>query len=75
MSVHKNLLFIGCYNGSVYVYNLDSNQLESTLKSHDSGSIVCLQVLTKQVSQVSFSNYFEFKFDFEMMNTNVLPTL
>ncbi|XP_066152121.1 uncharacterized protein [Euwallacea fornicatus] len=48
MMVRKNFLFVGCYNGFVYVYNLDNNQLEATLMG-SGGSITCMQVLTKQV--------------------------
>ncbi|XP_066257436.1 uncharacterized protein [Euwallacea similis] len=48
MIVRKNFLFVGCYNGFVYVYNLDNNQLEATLTG-SGGSITCMQVLTKQV--------------------------
>lgn len=49
LKIYGNHLLAGCYNGSVYIYNLDGAKLLLVLKG-PGGSIVCMEVLNNQVS-------------------------
>lgn len=48
MKIYRNLLFSGCYNGSIYIYRLNGKKLLTILKG-PGGSISCMEILSNQV--------------------------
>lgn len=48
MQIVKNLLFAGCYNGNVYVYNTKTNVHLGTM-SGPGGLMLCMEIVDEKV--------------------------
>ncbi|CAG9766239.1 unnamed protein product [Ceutorhynchus assimilis] len=48
LKLFKNFLFVGCYNGFVYVFNILTGEKIATLPG-PGGGIICMQLLSQQV--------------------------
>lgn len=53
MKIKDNKLYVGCYNGSIYIYELNGTELITVL-SGAGGSIQSMEILDTQVSGKKF---------------------